>query len=262
LVAKSWINPSRRRLFKTVEIRETTLQSWLDNIPPANDGLLQHVRSLSYITDSGAEHNALFPCEHRVDVLRDYFPSLRRLRHLSLSSMHLPSSIPQEAEMFPAFRHTLSRLSLDYFMVTISALVTLINYFPNLNRLDLSRLFHKVDGEPAPPLSRPLIGQLHVSEFHQDILDLLDQLSELGSVLFDEIILTEYPRTRVRTLERIVNAAGAGVKRLRLSSGFAACMYTTCGSAVRLTKSNTIFPQTILRHTDLRYSLAAESSGN
>jgi hypothetical protein len=225
LVAKSWTNPSRRRLFKTVEIREAILQSWLGNILPADNGLLQHVRSLSYITNIGVRRSG-FQLEYRVDVLRDYFPFLHQLRHLSLSSMHLPSSISQELQMFSAFRHTLSRLSLKYCKVTISALVALINRFPSLNHLDLSHV-SKVDGGPAPPLSRPLIGQLRISGFHQDILDLLDQLSGLGSVSFDDIVLTQYPWPRVQNLERIVNAVGVNVKRLRLLSRFEGCTYIT-----------------------------------
>ena len=33
LVAKSWVNPSQRRLFETVEIQDKTLNLWLDDIP-------------------------------------------------------------------------------------------------------------------------------------------------------------------------------------------------------------------------------------
>lgn len=51
VVARSWVNPSRRRLFKMVGIRNEGIQLWLANVPSTNEGLLQHVRSFSYIID-------------------------------------------------------------------------------------------------------------------------------------------------------------------------------------------------------------------
>lgn len=235
LVAKSWINPSRRQLFKTVEIREAALQSWLDGIPPVNGELLQHVRSLSYITDTRTRRNLLFglqgdqqctpQSEYRIHVLQDYFPSLHQLRHLSLSSMHLLPDASQQVETFSPFRHTLSRLTLNCCALTITGLVTLMNYFPEINRLDLIRpLWHKVDAESVPPLSRPRIEKLHVSALHEDSIGLLDRLSELGTV-FDEIIVEEWREVHVHYLNRIVKALGENVKRLKLLGGFKGCMY-------------------------------------
>ena len=48
LVAKSWVNPTQRRLFETVELQDKTLNLWLANIPSTNEELLRHVRSLAY----------------------------------------------------------------------------------------------------------------------------------------------------------------------------------------------------------------------
>ena len=224
LVAESWVHPARRRLFKTVEIREKNLQSWLDSIPPANEGLLQHVRSLSYVTDATLLQ-ATPAARSTYCALQDYLLSLPQLQHLSLSSMDIPSDISRQIEIFSAFRYTLLRLSLCCCTVTISALVTLLNYFPSLNHLDLTNLiWNEVDATPAPPLSHSLIEELWVSAFDENHFGLLNQLSKLGLV-FGEVVLNRYPMVRPRNLERVVNAVGVNVKRLRLMSRFGSvCM--------------------------------------
>ena len=219
LVAKSWIVPSQRRIFETVHIRTTTFQSLRNSIPLSKDGPLQHVRSLYYILDDRWMHSGPQP-EYYVSVLRDHFPFLHRLRHLFLSFVCLPSAISQELWMFSTFQRTLSQLYLDHCDVTICALITLLNYFPNLNCLGLNQLLHEVDDKSPPPLSRPLPRQLLITE---DDPSLLDQLSQLG-LGFDEITLNTrlHPcsctNTRIpeQTLERIVDAVGVSVKRLRL----------------------------------------------
>ncbi|KAF9647248.1 hypothetical protein BDM02DRAFT_3117389 [Thelephora ganbajun] len=218
LVAKSWVNPTRRRLFRTIEIREMTLQSWLDIIPPANEELLQHVRSLFYIVNTAAQWTLQQP-EYHVDVLRDYLPSLHQLRHLSLSSMHISSDIAQQVDIFSAFQHTLSRLSLDYCNITISALITLINHFPSLDCLDLNHPLREVDGEPVSPVSRPLMRELHISGVHGNGFDLLRELSELGPV-FDEIVIGGRLQERSHILGLILGTVGVKAKRLRLSRNF------------------------------------------
>ena len=223
LVSKSWLDPSRRRLFESVYLKTTKLRFWRDSVPASNDGLLQHVRTLTYIADNRCVRTG-FPPEYHVTVLQDYFPRLHQLRHLFLGSMYLPSTISRKIKIFSAFRHTLSQLTLGSCNVAISALITIINYFPNLDRLDLHRLY-EVDGEPAPPLTHPLLGQLRVARLREGRLGLglVDQLSELG-LAFGEIVFTERIFVHARTLERVVNSVGTSIKRLRLLSSLENCM--------------------------------------
>ena len=315
LVAKSWVNPSRRRLFETVHIRATTLrawqtsippaddrepqraalalQPWLDSIPPANGGLfeyvqwllqlrsviasrrdhvpnqplqgirsclqqlrdiippaengllyyvrsllqsirdtippedvelLHHVRSLSYSADT-RDRGGVRP-EYFSSVLRNYYPSLHQLQHLSLSSVCFVSNTPQDIGMFSAFRHTLSRLSLNSCDFTISTLVSLIDYFPNLNRLDLTRPLSCVNDKPVRPVSRPLLRQLHISEAYEGGFSILDQLSEVG-LAFDEIVVDGPSPVSLHTLGRVVDAVGARVRCLKLSNPLETCTYIT-----------------------------------
>ena len=225
LVSKSWTNPSRRHLFKAVNISEKFLPSWLDRISPTNHQLLHHIQALSYITSTQTWRNGE-PPKYFIDVLKDYLPSFHQLQHLSLFSMQIPSDISLKLEMFSAFRSTLSRLSLKHCDVTISALVTLINYFPNLDHLDLSSLRHSTDGEPTPPLYRPQMSRLHLSELRMDALGILNQLSELGPA-FDEVQLTNNrPPARLPALTRIANTVGEKAKRLRLLRTSRVCMCT------------------------------------
>ena len=212
LVSSRWINPCRRHLFKTIEIQDTNLQSLLDSVPPANDGLFQHVHSLTYIVRVG---NISPPLEYPIDTLRDYLPFLHRLQHLSLSSLLLSPRVSQQVDLFSAFRHTLSWLSLSHCRVTISAFVALINYFPNLDRLDITHIVRWVDAKPVPPLSRQIIGQLHIFELYRTGFGLFDQLSAAG-LAFDEIVFGEHPQVPLLSFERTVGAVGANVKHLRL----------------------------------------------
>jgi len=112
LVAKSWVNPSQSRLFKTVEIRERNLWSWLISISPENEGLSQHVRSLRHTRVR--QRDSLVEPEYTIRALGGYLQSFRRLRHLSLSSIRIPSAISYKIKIFSAFQNTLSRLSLLY----------------------------------------------------------------------------------------------------------------------------------------------------
>ena len=263
LVAKSWIGPSRRHLFETVAIQEPGLKSWLDSIPPANDGLLRHVRSLSLTLPPGAWPADFYPV-HRIDVFQDYFPSFHQLRHLSLSFVHLPSDISQQVGLFSAFRHTLSRLSLDDCKITISALGTLINCFPYLNRLDLGRIIHEVDDEPASPVSRPLIEQLYVSEVHWDGMHFFDQMSEIG-LGFEEVVFIERPFVRPELVERVADTVGVSVKCLKLLQPLLSCACITrqVGLVARFANSTTTSLQTIGDPAPQpRYSLIVENSRN
>lgn len=155
LVAKSWVNPSQRRLFETVEIWERNLWSWLINISPENEGLLQHVRSLSYTRVR--QRYSLEP-EYTIRAFGGYLQSFQQLRHLSLSSIRIPSAISNQIKVFSAFQHTLSRLSFEDCSITISALATLIGYFPSLDHLDLIDPLYNTHGPPAVPISRPPVS--------------------------------------------------------------------------------------------------------
>jgi len=211
LVAKSWVHPSRTRIFDHVDVSGTVfLGSWLKNISPTSSGmLLQHVRSLScYIADIPDSY--LGP----VDFLHDYSSSLRRLEHLALDSGR-PLSLAR-TETYSAFQHTLSYLHVRSFSVTTNVVVTLVNYFPNLAHLHLKRLSHKVDDQPIPPLSRPL-QELTVAEFASDGLPLIDQLMKLHPQC-EKITVAETWRLRQVLAQRIINGVEASIKRLNLKS--------------------------------------------
>ena len=220
LVAKSWTNPSRRHLFERVDIRQKTLGSWLDTISPANDELLQHVHILSYVINVVVWEHPVY----RIDVLQDYLPSLHRLQHLTLSSMHIQSDISQRIEIFSAFRYTLSSLFLVHCKITINALVTVINYFSNLRFLSLSELLHEADGEPPSSLSRPLIRGLCISDAKKDDLRILNQLSELGPIV-DNLTIARYSPSPPRAC-LIADSLGVNAKRIRLVQGSEGGVYT------------------------------------
>ena len=211
LVAKSWVYPSRRRLFNTVFVwGYRDLKLWLGTISPTNVGVLQHIHSL----------HCKFPhppCSPRppVDLLRDYWPSFRQLEHLTLITGFLPS-LPLIGT-FSAFKNTLLRLSLRYCSVTTSGLVTLVNYFPNLAHLDLSNTSCWVDGQPTPPLSR-LLQKLTITGYSTgDGRGLLDQVMGLGPHS-EDVTICMYQHSNPSLAQRIIDGVGTSVKYLYLES--------------------------------------------
>ena len=129
------------------------------------------------------------------------------------------SGISRQVEMFSSFRHTLLRLSLEHCNVTIGALVTLINYFSSLDRLDLSYVLRKVDDEAVPSLARPLVRELHVPVSYSCTFG---QLSRFGPV-FDEVVVDGRPWVYVHTLSDIVDTLGVKAKRVGLLQRFKRC---------------------------------------
>jgi len=213
LVAKSWVHPSRRFIFWTVDVSGAArLKSWLDKISPTNVQVLQHVRSLTcYIADSpGSPHQP-------VDLLRDYSPSFRQLERLAFQSGYLPSLGQIETLIYPAFQHTVSHLCLECCSFKASALVTLVNCFPNLAHLDLVSVFHSVDTQSTPPFSRPL-QTLSVADLTD--LVLIDQLME-PLPQCDEVNVNMYWASCSPLAQRVINGVGASVKHLNLQSNIA-----------------------------------------
>lgn len=212
LVAKSWIYPSRRRLFRVINtLQEATLWSRLNEVSPKNVELLQHVRSLSVRIDTSLHRRSVAP----TGFPHDDSPLFPRLKRLILYSGGPPSIAQLGVSLAPP--HSLEYLCLCCCRVTISTLATLINHFPNLIHLKLLSLFHDVDNEPIPPLSRPL-RKLTVDE--PDIYDepgILDQLLELKPQC-EEVTISVFPLTAPSLTQRIIDGVEKTVKRLNLVS--------------------------------------------
>lgn len=216
LVATSWIYPSQKRLFETVHIHPGNLQGWLDCISPANTALLGHIRLLSY----HEKEYTVFPAKRSIgpayDVLCDYFPSFRQLRLFTLCFAHIPWG-PQQIELFSAFQHTFSHVSLSGCSVTKNALITIINYFPHLSCFHLCRPDYHREDEPSPSLRRLSLKKLHVTECSGGTLDLLGEMSKLG-LNFEEVVLHSMTLTSSwpEFLEYIIGAFGKTTKRMRI----------------------------------------------
>ena len=136
--------------------------------------------------------------------------------------MKISSDISERVEIFSVFRHALSRLSLNFCHITTPALVTLLNYFSSLDRVDLVYIIDEVDNRPTPPLSHPKIREIHISEnytyisFLRSSVGIFNQLSELG-LQVDEVVVDggelSAPLSR---LGRITDTFGVNARRLGL----------------------------------------------
>lgn len=158
LVAKSWIDPSRRRLFETIRITDWNCQSWMDKIPPSNTELLRHVRHFCLFGPDPQEPGPVSECAD-ISNFCVYFPSLRRLHTIELCDAYIPN-IPQRIEMFSPCQQVLSSLIFAGALLPWRSFIALIDYFPNLRNLELQSLHLMGTDRNSPPLSRPLRGTL------------------------------------------------------------------------------------------------------
>jgi hypothetical protein len=207
LVAKSWLDPCQRRLFESVRIDLDTYQPWLDNIPSTNTELLRHVRELTYVIRGrgGSWHP---PC--RIGDLRGYLPSFYRLRRLTFGVVDVEPIIPDRANLFFAFQHTLLSLSLVRVSITWNGFVTLLGYFPNINNLVVRDVSFDVDNRPTPHLPRALRGRLLVCcTKERDPEPFIDRFAGLKLEYEELVIMGDYD-------QRLVAAVEPSLKRLRI----------------------------------------------
>ena len=206
LVSKSWLDPSRRFLFSSVWIDTAAYQSWLDNISPKNPELLRHVRSLEYFTErphACALHSAVYS-------LLDYLPSLSQLRTLALRNMDVEARIPDNLEIFFAFQHTLSSLTIAKGSITLRAFIAIVGYFPNLSHLEVQRLSFQTDNQPIPQVPHALHGRLVVELFGTGgLVAFTDKLYELKPG-YEELVIRGAYR------DRLAAAVESSLKYLRI----------------------------------------------
>ena len=212
LVAKSWINPSQRRLFETVCITKENRQLWLKNISPKNVELLRHVRFLSTANFDPRGRPVKFT---DIDDLYDYFPSFHRLHTIRLFGSYVSSYIPERMEMFSPCQQSLSSLIFAEVSLPWRSFIALIDYFPNLRNLELRGIFLRVNNRNPPHLSRPLRGRLCLHLSVEDNLEDLSRLFTGPEVEYEELVVEMRYITGTYS-QRIVTACGNTLKRLRV----------------------------------------------
>ena len=221
LVAKSWTNPSQKRLFETVVITKANRQLWLKNISPTNIELLRHVRSLSITSFDTPTWQVPFLEYIDIDDLYDYFPSFHQLHTIELRGLHISSDIPQRMEMFSSCQQSLSSLFFVGSSLRWHSFIALIDYFPNLRHLELQGLsFENINSDP-PPLSRPLRGKLGLHIFEAfNLIDFSNWFTGL-EVEYEELAVNVGHTTGIYS-QTIVTACEKTLKYLKI--GFRECI--------------------------------------
>ena len=209
-------HPSQRCLFKAIWIYPQNLGLWPNNVSLRSIVLLGHVQFLAYcqrerMAYPGARVSELVHC-----ALRDYLLSFQQLRYFALSLAHVAPSFP-EMELFSAFQHTLLDITLSGCSTKTNALVTVINYFPNLMHLHLHDLDHDKEGEPTVPLARPHLEKLYIAQWTTHSLERLEELLKQG-LDFDGLVLASTVPTHNWTefAKLVVGIFGASLRNLRL----------------------------------------------
>lgn len=210
-VARSWTYPCQRRLLETVNCpSEVALWSKLENSPPKNVGIFHHVRSLSVGVDLSPYRRS----EALARIPHIELPLFPYLRYMVLRYSGGFSALRQLGVAL-ASQDTLESLSLILCRVSTSALVALINHFPNLVHVRLVSLQYEPNGEPIPPLARPL-QKLSVNyPGTYDDPGIIDQLLGLQP-LCDEVTVEVRFRVAPLLAQRIIDGVRTTVKRLNL----------------------------------------------
>lgn len=217
LMARPWVCPAQRRLFSSVAITLDTHRSWKDCIPPVNLELLSHVRLLRYFA---RYHRLLRWNLPRIEALINYLPSFCHLQSLTLRSVRIKPDFSKRIEIFPAFQHTLSFLSLRDTSLPWTAFVALIDYFPYyLEVLEIRDLFFLEDRQQQTPLSKPPHGHLSINMFTNEALATFsDRLCGIQVVYGG---LADYedpiPRRAPGHYQQLIDACGKSLDPLKLS---------------------------------------------
>lgn len=139
--------------------------------------------------------------------------------------MNIEPTIPEHLELFSAFQHTLSSLSLIALSITWSTFVALVGYFPNLRALAIIGTSLRVDDRPVPHIPHPLRGRLFIDLTSKRDLDLpIDRFPGLGLEYEELGIYGAYEHRLVAAIERSlrrlkINQCGCTSSQSRRDTG-------------------------------------------
>ena len=216
LVATRWTGPSQRRLFSSVKIDDDNYSRWTNGVALSGSKthLLQHVRSLQYqrMLDSGIP----YPMQDLPKEPGEFFSALHNIRSLEFVNVRIGRLSKELETCFSAFRGTLTNLTLDPFITSFGAFVSLVDYFPNVTALRLGMFALGPDEGPVPTLSRPLRGKLRILPPHPTSLEFIDRLAKLDQEYEELVVDPNFMPLRTESFERVLQFSTGTVRYLRL----------------------------------------------
>lgn len=215
LVARSWVYPAQRLLFRSVVLAENNFQLWRKRVRTKKSEPLNHVRSLHYF----AEEPGFRYSHQRVDVPIRWLRSFHQLHTLTLSNLHARYHF--SPDIFSAFQHNLSSLSLVGLRLPWSAFVTLIDYFPNLRDLKVHNPnFNGSDSRPETP-SRSLRGVLSLTGLTDHAIKIFSNEISGMPVEYDTLKISPDALSllTLRDYQLAIDACGGSLRHLILDGG-------------------------------------------
>ena len=192
--------------------------------PEANIRLLGFVRVLRHCPRSVET----YPMQKLAEDSGEYLSAVHGVRSLELSRIEIgPISQEDLCNCFSAFSETLTDLTLEWFTMSFSAFVTLIDYFPNISTLKFSKFAVKPDEGPVPPLSRPFRGKICVGYASANCVEFFNRFAKLD-LEYRELVIGF--RMRAELAEAILKLSTSTVKYLRLKAGLREYPYDTLSS--------------------------------
>ena len=217
LVKRSWVYPAQRLLFSSIVLSARAYLLWGNKIDPDKTELLDHVRSFHYWAPNNK--TSCLSTSDPIYGFTRYLAAFRRLRTLTLSDMpfsSITSNPSQEANIYSAFQHTLSSLSILECSISWSVFIQLIGYFPNLRNLEICNLHYGRDDRQPITLSRPLRGGLCITGFAMWALATFSDRLPRNQVAYDKLTISDdrIPPSATKYYQLIVNACGKSLVHL------------------------------------------------
>ena len=143
---------------------------------------------------------------------------LRNVHHLTLTRVEVELIDENRfPTCFSAFRETLTYLSIDHFLASFNAFVTLVDYFPNITTLRLLSFIPRPNEGPVPLLSRPLRGKFYVED-QNSYPEFFSRFTQLD-LEYEELLLASLGHSmKPEFLESALQTGTRTVKILRITA--------------------------------------------
>lgn len=209
LIKRLWTPTSQTILFEHVLVYH--LKRWLHLAPQVNDEL---VKSVLHITFDGMDFSLVHPI---LSASRSRVPALEKLNHLEFSYCRISLSL-WGLEWFSPSKLNLSHITLTSCSISIRSFAHIINNFPNLKSISISRLDRSYKDKllPGPCISRTLEKlSLDLGSWPWCNPKLLEGLTKRG-LKFNKVDLKPDLGHHCPWVNNYVHTLGAGAKWLRL----------------------------------------------
>lgn len=246
LVARSWVQRSRRHLFHSIELASTSdISNWIENIRPGVSGVSRYVREL-WMGCNWDQWSQRFPSA-------EHLRSFTHVKELRLTYWRGGQATKEEVEeAFGGFGSSVRSLSVSLPRGDSSSFLHLLSLFPHLDDLSIWTSYLDESVGPLPKNAVTVRGTLVLDGAQEHFADAL-----VGSGLKPKILKISIPRSI--SYDGLLMACAPNVETISLSPTFgqrllilrSAQLLTLVGTGACLDHTS-LTGFTALRHVEIK----------